>query len=246
MEDSECRVSVAAGARSGRVWPPDVAPCPHDSHERPAVAAGPPLASQVARPLLYVADTHFGDKDILQRCDRPFSGIAEMDRRMICELRAAEDRGRVLHLGDFSHEPPEVFLRRHGSLFRHPSRHVLLAGDRDDPVGHWIAYTMLFWVRGIRETWAENAMVVEDTLRGEPVRVLVSHAPQRDLQGCDLNLYGHHHDLLSRYSDQLRPHVDWLFASDRHYNVSVELIDYRPRTLDELHSLRFNQGRDLH
>lgn len=210
------------------------------------MAALPAPVSRISCPLLYVADTHFGDGEVLGCCERPFGGIAEMDRRMIRELRAAEDRGRVLHLGDFSHEPPEVFLRQHGSLFRVPSRHVMLAGDRDDPVGHWIAYTSLFWVRGIQETWAENTLVVEDTLRGEPVRVLVSHAPQRDLRGCDLNLYGHHHNLLERYSDQLRPHVDWLLASDRHYNVSVELIDYRPRTLDELHSLRFNEGRDLH
>lgn len=246
IENAGSRGPAVGDVCSDRALPSAVPSCSHDSQERPAVAPAPFPLKRTARPFLYVANTHFGDGAIIDRYDRPFTSVGEMDRRMIRELRAAEQRGYVVHVGDFSREPPEVFLRQHGPLFRYPSCHVLLAGEHDDPVGHWSAYTSLFWVRGICESWAQNAMVVEDTLQGEPVRVLASHAPRPDLGDCDLNVYGHHHDLLARYGGQLRPHVDWLLASDRHFNVSVELIDYRPRTLDELHSLRHVEGRDLH
>lgn len=200
----------------------------------------------MSRPL-WVADTHFGHDEILEFGDRPFRSVEEMDRRMLDELRVAEARGPVMHLGDLTLETPRAFIERYGLPFREPDRHTLVAGNHDRVSRYRAAYAALFGrVIGTEERWQTNATVVDDMLRGEPVRVLASHAPQRDLRGCDLNLYGHHHNLLRRFPHAYRPDLDWLLASERHYNVSVELIDYRPSTLDELYTLRHEAGRDLH
>lgn len=200
----------------------------------------------MSRPL-YVADTHFGHADIIEFVDRPFRSVEKMDRRMLEELRTAEARGPIMHLGDLTLETPRALAERYGLPFREPERHTLVAGNHDRVAGHWAAYAALFGtVVGTEKSWHTNATVVEDTLQGEPIRVLASHAPQQDLRGCDLNLYGHHHNLLRRFPHAYPPHLDWLLESDRHYNVSVELIDYRPRTLEELHVLRHDEGRDLH
>lgn len=196
---------------------------------------------------LWVADTHFGHDDIIEFANRPFRSVEDMDRRMLRELRAAEARGPVMHLGDLTRETPQAFTERYGLPFREPDRHALVAGNHDRVARHRAAYAALIGtVVGTEKSWQTNATVVKDKLQGEPVRVLASHAPQQDLQGCELNLYGHHHNLLWRFPHAYRPHLDWLLESDRHFNVSVELIDYRPRTLDELYTLRHVAGRDLH
>lgn len=209
------------------------------------VTVSQPLANgESAR---YAAGTHFGHEEILAFSDRPFSSVGAMDERMLHELRMAEARGPIMHLGDLTLMKPEAFVERYGLPFRQPERHTLVAGNHDRVAGHRATYASLFGeVVGTERSWATNMTVLEDTLGGEPVRVLISHAPQRDLGTCDLNLYGHHHNQLQRFPHLYRPDLDWLLASSRHYSVCVELVDYRPRTLDELHALRDEDGRDLH
>ena len=194
---------------------------------------------------LYISDSHFGHRNIIGYCDRPFHSVSEMDGRMARLLLAAEERGRVFHLGDLTLDPPDRFFQRQGALFRDPSRHVLVAGNHDSVVGHRPAYAPLFGeVVGTEETWRENVRFVEDRARGRRYTLLLSHAPQEDLRGADLNLYGHHHNHFSRPpEEQHRPPPDWL-RPGRYINVSCELLDYRPRTLEELFWLR-DQGHVL-
>lgn len=194
---------------------------------------------------LYVSDTHFGHRNIIEYCDRPFHSVAEMDGRMARKLRAAEDRGRVFHLGDLTLDPPERFFQRQGALFRDPSRHVLIAGNHDSVVGHRPAYAPLFGqVIGTEETWKENQHLISDHARGRSYQLLLSHRPQKELGEADINLYGHHHNHYhQRPANRHRPAPDWLRPA-RYINVSCELLDYRPRTLEELFWLR-EQGHTL-
>jgi len=182
----------------------------------------------------YISDTHFSHANIIHLCDRPFGNVQEMNGLMLRNLREAEAEGaRLYHLGDVAWGFTS-FVEHCGWLER-PQDHVMILGNHDKEK-YRPAYEASFGqVVGTRAGWRENHVVVEDYAQGRNWRVLLSHAPQQDLRGCDLNLYGHHHDNLRRKPEHFAGEEwRWLRESSRHINVSVEVIGYRPRTLDHL------------
>ncbi len=52
--------------------------------------------------LYFTSDTHFGHKNIIQTCNRPFASVDEMDEAMVARWnqRVGPD-DTVFHLGDF-------------------------------------------------------------------------------------------------------------------------------------------------
>lgn len=53
--------------------------------------------------VFFTADQHFGHRNIIRYCGRPFAGIEEMDRAMAEAWNAAVGPGdAVFHLGDFA------------------------------------------------------------------------------------------------------------------------------------------------
>lgn len=195
---------------------------------------------------LYISDHHFGHENIIDYCQRPFGSVKEMDRYMLALLLEAENQGKaIFHLGDIAWDP-KSFLG-HGGPFAHPNRHTFIAGNHDR-VGEK-TYTSYYrqafgQVIGDSEDWTTNTLVVQDQLDGQPVKVLLSHDPQKDLQGCDYNLYGHHHNNIQTDPNRYLPELQWLLDSKCHINVCVELLDYKPRTLQQLVDLQ-RQGRQL-
>lgn len=188
------------------------------------------------RPFRYISDHHFGHENIIGFCDRPFDSAEEMDQVMLDRLLAAEQLGgSILHLGDIAWAPKD--LLGHGGPFRWPKRHTFIAGnhDRVGEATFTSYYEQAFGrVIGTSENWQNNTLIVEDQLDGESVQLLLSHDPQPDLQGCDFNLYGHHHNNIQTNPERYLPELRWLFESDRHINVCVELLEYRPHTLEEI------------
>lgn len=187
----------------------------------------------------YISDTHLGHANIIGYCERPFETVHAMDRALMDAMLEAEAEGAVLyHLGDLAFKPEQT-LPRLGRLTT-PERHTLIAGNHDEvkkqreDIQH--AYRRFFrTIIGTEKTWKANRLVVEDTLRGRPVRVLLSHAPQRDLGDAEVNLYGHCHNNNVRNPERFRQEYPWLAeGSPRHLNISVELTGYRPLTLDEI------------
>lgn len=77
----------------------------------------------------FIADTHFGDGNILRYENRPFSTVDEMDRELIRRWNdAVGPEDRVFHLGDFSslgeEEDRELLRQLHGEK-------VLVLGNHD-------------------------------------------------------------------------------------------------------------------
>lgn len=188
----------------------------------------------MTRNIRYISDTHFGHKNIIKYCDRPFTSVEEMDIFMLTKLREAEaDGAAIWHLGDVAMDL-ERTIQTYGWL-DYPKWHSVVLGNHDKEKQLHLYQRSFLWVAGRPTTWRTNTIVSEDWAFGRPYRVLLSHDPQLDLQGCDLNLYGHHHNNMLRCPERFpREEWAWLLDSKQHINVSCELLDYTPMSLEQL------------
>jgi calcineurin-like phosphoesterase family protein len=77
--------------------------------------------------IYFTSDTHFGHKNIIKYCKRPFGGVEEMDEEMVSRWNAVvRDRDTVYHLGDFGmgRGVADVVNRLKGKI-------MLVPGDHD-------------------------------------------------------------------------------------------------------------------
>ena len=74
----------------------------------------------------FTADTHFGHKNIINYCERPFSSVEEMDQTLITNWNmVVSECDVVYHLGDFVFGCPERIRKRlNGRIF-------LILGNHD-------------------------------------------------------------------------------------------------------------------
>lgn len=185
--------------------------------------------------IYYVGDTHFGHENIIKYCRRPFADAATMDQVMYEAIRLIDTgRNTLYHVGDFAFGPGKLY-KKYGELL-YAERHTLIMGNHDrlsDPSDRRKVQTWFRTIVGTREAWRTNQLVVEDKLPGAPVKVLLSHLPQRDLRGCAYNVYGHFHNNLFTQPER---EAEWLWAlkDERYLNAGVEITDYMPMTLAQL------------
>lgn len=202
---------------------------------------------------LYTSDQHFNHKNILIYARRPFKDIGHMNNVLLENLRAAERTGSLLILGGDLCFDLTRFRSVYGPIFHSRTNKRIVLGNHDRTKGksehgdevRRAAYDAEFEeVSGTEKTWKRNAMVVFDILDGRPVQVLVSHAPQENLWGCDVNVHGHiHNNVLLRRADH-HPEDDWTFDSPRHFCSCVELHGFKPVNLDELAAAHRNGYKD--
>lgn len=72
--------------------------------------------------LFFTSDTHFGHKNIIEYCNRPFSSVGEMDEEIIRRWNnVVEPSDVVYHLGDFTlggeRQAREYFCQLNGRIF---------------------------------------------------------------------------------------------------------------------------------
>jgi calcineurin-like phosphoesterase family protein len=201
-----------------------------------------------ARPYRYWSDLHLDHRQIIPLFQRRFASVEEMNAALLAAWAEAleQDDGTLFNLGDvaFGFRRFVERARIPAALERERARSVLIAGNNDGvATSSRRAYQRYFGtIVGHEHLWETNTHLVEDRAFGVSYRVLLSHAPQEDLQGADYNLYGHHHSGFLLHPERIEEWgFGWLRPGDAqspYLNVSVELVGYRPRTLEELMTMR--------
>lgn len=93
--------------------------------------------------LFFTADTHFGHKNIMKYCNRPFNSVEEMTEAIINTWNSVVgETDTVIHLGDFSFLKAEqsaaIYKRLNGGIIlvrgNHDSDNIINACGFDDVV----------------------------------------------------------------------------------------------------------------
>jgi calcineurin-like phosphoesterase family protein len=157
-----------------------------------------------------ISDHHFGHANIIEYCDRPFSSVGEMTTTLLDRHYETVDTDDLLvHLGDVAmdmqdgRETIEYFRRLDGDL--------LVRGNHDV---------------GLAPEEAPFPVLDSCVLEHGDYRFYCTHRPADVPDSWDgWVLHGHHHN----NDTETYPFVA---SDDRRVNVSSELLNFRPVTLD--------------
>lgn len=152
--------------------------------------------------IYFTSDTHFGHKNIITFCNRPYSSTNEMDEELISGWNASVKQDDIIyHLGDvaFAKAPriQEIIGRLNGQKYLIRGNHDKLSNTKFEEFGFIEVHKSL-------------------TLALEDVKVTLEHIPKLDIRG--VQLCGHVHN-------------DWWIKNNpwgMNINVGVDQWDYLP------------------
>lgn len=129
------------------------------------------------------ADTHFGHKNILKYCHRPFSSVEEMDEELIRRWNERVSSNDIIyHLGDLTlKKDADEYLDRLNGKIR------LVPGSHD----YWLKRVNLQKYVGRLEI-----LPVYKTIRCEGKKLVLCHYPMRSWDSSyygSIHLHGHSH-----------------------------------------------------
>lgn len=161
----------------------------------------------------YISDLHLFHNRILEKFNHPFSSVEEMHEMIINNWKnkvKADDT--VYILGDVGmYHPKEI-----GNILNNlPGHKILITGNHDFKNIHSGSYKKVF-------DKITSYLEIEDNGRN----VILFHYPIEDWNGKYreyYHLHGHIHN-----------NEDSLSQKERRFNVSAEVVDYTPVSLDEL------------
>lgn len=161
----------------------------------------------------YISDLHLFHNRILEKFNRPFSSVEEMHEMIINNWKnkvKADDT--VYILGDVGmYHPKEI-----GNILNNlPGHKILITGNHDFKNIHSGSYKKVF-------DKITSYLEIEDNGRN----VIFFHYPIEDWNGKYreyYHLHGHIHN-----------NEESLSQKERRFNVSAEVVDYTPVSLDEL------------
>src|SRR5258706_2853956 len=144
--------------------------------------------------IFFTADTHFGHKNIIKLCNRPFNDVDEMNREMISRWNSKVTKNDIIyHLGDFSfggwNFASSIFQQLHGST-------MVLQGNHDD----WYRNATNINVHTIPNLSEIN--IPELKIDGHEHKIVLCHYPMRSWNKSfhgSWHLFGHVHGTLEPY-----------------------------------------------
>lgn len=97
------------------------------------------------------SDTHYGHRNIIPYCNRPFSSVGEMDGFMIkSHKKTVTDNDLLIHVGDFS-----FHSKSSHPLYDLPGRKVLICGNHDGRAIRKASY----WAEVYPTTFEHNGLI---------------------------------------------------------------------------------------
>ena len=152
----------------------------------------------------FTSDTHFGHKNVIHYCNRPFSSVDSMTEGMISRWNEkVKEEDLVYHLGDFAFlsksKLAEIVNRLNGKI-------ILIQGNHDSN-----SIRSLFW---------ESHKSLEVNVNGKTIHL--SHYPKS--HECGLVLCGHVHEKW-KVAD---------YSGITNVNVGVDVWDYYPVSFEEI------------
>lgn len=181
----------------------------------------------------FTSDLHFGHKNILKFCNRPFTDIKEMAQEMKQRWNDVVNPDDIIFvLGDFSwftgrHEIWNCIKSLHGNIYIIPGNHDVIRGfeisqENCDRI-HVLSDIVHVWIRD------EFGRLPKST-----VELCLSHYPLMTWshrQSRCINLFGHIHSDGRIHEDKFDLNLPlWSYQ----YDVGVDANEYRPVSLQEI------------
>lgn len=169
----------------------------------------------------YISDLHFFHDNIRKFCNRPFETVEEMNEQLIKNWNSVvEDNDEVYVLGDmfFKSNSPDAVR---GILRKLKGKKYLIHGNHDKWCNDKELQTWFEWIK------------IYDEINDQDRRVILFHYPIEEWNGYYRDsycLYGHVHNT-----------EEHLAAINNRYNVSADVINFTPQTLDQLIALNENR-----
>jgi len=167
----------------------------------------------------YISDTHFGHENIIKHANRPFESVLEMDEAMVQNWNSVVKSGDlVYHVGDFCWNKPKQYRERlNGNI-------ILILGNHDK-----------------RLTTGEKTKFFEQVYDYKKIKdnghsIVLFHYPIWSWDGLyrgTHHFYGHVHGHKGPRSQGGEVNIEGN-KKGKMINVSVEKINYTPRTIEEL------------
>ena len=176
--------------------------------------------------IYYISDLHFSHENIIKLCNRPYKTIEEMDEDIINKWNSIVTPNDVVRiLGDVALARSKDDVEKAIKLVKRLNGNKsLIVGNHDAKLLKDERFRQLF-------SSIKHYSKVTDSGR----KVILSHYPIEEWDGFYkgyIHLHGHVHN-----ND-----VNLKKINNR-YNVSLEVLGYKPRTLDELINRKLITGK---
>jgi calcineurin-like phosphoesterase family protein len=161
--------------------------------------------------IFFTADTHFGHRNIIKYCARPFESLAEHNETLIENWNSVvQPNDHVYHLGDVGFGSPDylyrVLQRLNGKLY-------LIKGNHDDSAIREPASQRFQFIKDVH--------VLKTQHKGKKVQLFLSHYAHRTWLRSNhgsIHLFGHSHG-------NMPPH-------GLSFDVGVDCWNFTPISLD--------------
>lgn len=174
----------------------------------------------------FTSDTHFGHKNILTFCERPFNSVEEMDNAIIERWNSKVGKDDIVfHLGDFAFASNK---RWQDLIYKLNGKIYLILGNHD--ITRWPGtYTMQLFDR------VENQMMLKIDNK---YKVYLNHFPflcydgtYRNPEDCTIQLHGHVHQ---RIGDIGKDAQRLQYRFPYQYDVGVDNNNFYPVSWEEI------------
>lgn len=182
---------------------------------------------KINKKIYFISDTHFNHKNIIKYCNRPFKDIEEMNSALIENWnKTITDYDIVFHLGDVAltneSEIKEIIPKLKG-------KKILIRGNHDKKSKEFF-----------RSVGFE--IIPDNPLKLDKEKLILSHKPLADTEIPEgyINVHGHiHNNPLHKINPTTNEmeYPEELYSEKLHINVSADVIDFKPISLEEMRDL---------